>query len=132
MEQATLYDLNFRVLRLHHPKITSILARSPYVVLYSFSDTEKTWVTEQLDLPFGLSRQTKEHCEGTLNNGYGYTILNRLSLESFSADLVCPDDLEYSDPYVIHRLHNGIAPAAHGLRHLYIRQNLRPLDLGRN
>ncbi|KAG5517980.1 hypothetical protein PMAC_000435 [Pneumocystis sp. 'macacae'] len=97
MEQTTLYDLNIRVLRLHHPKITSIVARSPYVVLYSFSDTEKTW--------------TKEHCEGTLfifstNNGYGYTILNRLSLESFSADLVCPDDLEYSDPYIIHRLHN--------------------------
>ncbi|EMR08540.1 hypothetical protein PNEG_03021 [Pneumocystis murina B123] len=98
MQQTTLYDLNLRVLHKHYPSIISILASSPYVVLYSFSDSKKTW--------------TKEHCEGTLfifstNKGYSYTILNRLSLESFSANLIYPDDLEYSDPYIIHKINNN-------------------------
>ncbi|KTW31543.1 hypothetical protein T552_04056 [Pneumocystis carinii B80] len=99
MKQTTLYDLNLRVLRMHYPSAISIIASSPYVVLYSFSESKKTW--------------TKEHCEGTLfifstNKGYSYTILNRVSLESFSANLVCPDDLEYSDPYIIHKINNSI------------------------
>lgn len=106
-------QLNLRVLKRHHPGITSVIDKSSYCVIYTFSTVTSSWTKAGYEgTLFIYSQQPHmiqtEHGEQQ-GGGYGFCVLNRLSLDNFWGE-INGGDIVLDDQYIITRSLTGGEP----------------------
>jgi hypothetical protein len=106
-------QLNLRVLKRHHPDITSVIDKSSYCVIYTFSTATSSWTKAGYEGTLFIYSQRPhmiqtEHGEQQ-GGGYGFCVLNRLSLDNFWGE-INGGDIVLDDQYIITRSLTGGEP----------------------
>jgi hypothetical protein len=119
--------LNLRVLNRHNSNITSLIDKSSYCVIYTFSTASASWTKAGYEGTLFIYSQ-RPHAvqtkEGEQQGGlFGFCVLNRLGLENFWGELN-GGDIVLDDQYIITRSLTGGARAPLSLHRLTIR-NIR-------
>ncbi|ETE74034.1 mRNA-decapping enzyme 1B, partial [Ophiophagus hannah] len=85
-------DISLAALQRHDPYISSILDVASQVALYTFGHRANEWVRERSAIP-GRSASPK----------YGFTIMNRLSMENRTEPITKDLDFQLQDPFLLYR-----------------------------
>jgi len=110
MNQNDIQALNLRVLTRHNHYITSLIDKSSYCVIYTFSTASGSWTKAGYEGTLFIYTQ-QPHLSGTEHGDegcgeYGFCVLNRLSLENFWGE-VNGGDIVLEDQYIITRSLKG-------------------------
>jgi hypothetical protein len=110
MNQNDIQALNLRVLTRHNHYITSLVDKSSYCVIYTFSTASGSWTKAGYEgTLFIYTQQPHLSDTGYGDEGcgeYGFCVLNRLSLENFWGE-VNGGDIVLEDQYIITRSLKG-------------------------
>jgi Dcp1-like decapping family len=103
-------QLNLRVLTRHNHNITSLIDKSSYCVIYTFSTASSSWTKAGYEGTLFIYKQQPyviqtEHGEEQ-GGEYGFCVLNRLSLENFWGE-INGGDIVLDDQYIITRSLTG-------------------------
>jgi hypothetical protein len=103
-------QLNLRVLKRHNHNIVSLIDKSSYCVIYTFSTATSSWTKAGYEGTLFIYTQAPhtiqaDHGEEQ-GGGYGFCVLNRLSLENFWGELN-GGDIVFDDQYIITRSLTG-------------------------
>ena len=103
-------QLNLRVLNKHNPNITSLIDKSSYCVVYTFSIASASWTKAGYEGTLFIYSQQSHTIQteyGEEQGGeYGFCVLNRLSLDNFW-DEINGGDIVLEDQYIITRSLTG-------------------------
>jgi len=103
-------QLNLRVLTRHNPYITSLIDKSSYCVIYTFSTASSSWTKAGYEGTLFIYSQAPHVVQtesGERQGGqYGFCVLNRLSLENFWGE-INGGDIVLDDQYIITRSLTG-------------------------
>lgn len=91
-------ELNLAVLRRRYNEITALEHVAPYASLYNYNLETQQW--EKLGIEGTLFLCQLTH-SATGAERFCAVILNRRGIENFYHELVSPDKIEFTDPYVI-------------------------------
>ena len=86
--------LNLKVLQRHEPLTESIVSIAPFAVVYTYSQTSKSWDKCGIE---GTLFITKLHPHQFGGERYSVLILNRLGLNNFRYEMTTPENVELSD-----------------------------------
>jgi Dcp1-like decapping family len=117
-------SLNMRVLTRHNHNITSVVDKSSYCVVYTFSTASSSWTKAGYEGTLFIYIQrphTIQTDQGEEQGGqYGFCVLNRMSLENFWGELN-GGDIVLDDQYIITRsLTGGVSPITTNGRGIWI------------
>ena len=102
--------LNLRVLNRHNSNITSLIDKSSYCVVYTFSTANASWTKAGYEGTLFIYSQRPHMVQtptGEQRGGlYGFCVLNRLSLENFWGE-IDGGDIVLDDQYIITRSLTG-------------------------
>jgi hypothetical protein len=103
-------DLNLRVLTRHNSNILSLIDKSSYCVIYTFSTASQSWTKAGYEGTLFIYTQrqhTVQTEQGERQGGeYGFSVLNRLNLENFWGE-INGGDIVLDDQYIITRSLTG-------------------------
>lgn len=103
-------QLNLRVLKRHNPYITSLIDKSSYCVIYTFSTASASWTKAGYEgtlFIYSQQRRTIQTEEGEKEGGeFGFCVLNRLNLDNFWGE-VNGGDIVLEDQFIITRSLTG-------------------------
>ena len=104
-------QLNLRVLKRHNPYITSLIDKSSYCVIYTFSEASASWTKAGYEGTLFIYTQQPhviqtEYGEEQDGGEYGFCVLNRLNLENFWGE-VNGGDIVLEEQYIITRSLTG-------------------------
>jgi hypothetical protein len=111
-------QLNLRVLTRHNKHITSLIEKSSYCVIYTFSTASSSWTKAGYEGTLFIYTQQPhiiQTDDGERHGGeYGFCVLNRLNLENFWGE-INGGDIVLDDQYIITRsLTGGQSPLGEG------------------
>lgn len=103
--------LNLRVLKRHNPYITSLVDKSSYCVIYTFSEASASWTKAGYEGTLFIYAQQPHVVQtedGEQQDGgeYGFCVLNRLNLENFWGE-INGGDIVLEEQYIITRSLTG-------------------------
>src|SRR5579859_2418073 len=102
--------LNLRVLTRHNKAILSLLDKSSYCVIYTFSTASQSWTKAGYEGTLFIYTQRPHTVQTELGERmggeYGFCVLNRLNLENFWGE-VNGGDIVLDDQYIITRSLTG-------------------------
>jgi hypothetical protein len=103
-------QLNLRVLARHNKHITSLIDKSSYCVIYTFSIASSSWTKAGYEGTLFIYTQ-QPHIVQTedgerLGGEYGFCVLNRLNLENFWGE-INGGDIVLDDQFIITRSLTG-------------------------
>ena len=103
-------QLNLRVLKRHNPCITSLIDKSSYCVIYTFSEASASWTKAGYEGTLFIYTQQPHVVQmeyGEEYGGeYGFCVLNRLNLDNFWGE-VNGGDIVLEEQYIITRSLTG-------------------------
>ena len=104
-------QLNLRVLKRHNPYITSLIDKSSYCVIYTFSEASAAWTKAGYEGTLFIYTQQPHVIQtkcGEVQDGgeYGFCVLNRLNLENFWGE-INGGDIVLEEQYIITRSLTG-------------------------
>ena len=99
-------QLNLHVLKRHNPYITSLIEKSSYCVIYTFSTASASWTKAGYEGTLFIYNQQPhaiqtEHGEEQ-GGEFGFCVLNRLNLENFWGE-VNGGDIVLEEEFIITR-----------------------------
>ena len=110
MNMDSIPHLNLRVLTRHNPNILSILDKSSYCVVYTFSTSTASWTKAGYEGTLFIYSQTPhtiQTAQGEEPGGeYGFVVLNRLSLENFWGE-INGGEIVFEEQFIITRSLTG-------------------------
>ena len=114
MNVNDIQELNLRVLTRHNRYITSLIDKSSYCVIYTFSTASGSWTKAGYEGTLFIYTQQPHLIQteyGEEEGGeYGFCVLNRMSLENFWGE-INGGDIVHEDQFIITRsLTGGIFP----------------------
>jgi len=114
MNVNDIQELNLRVLSRHNRYITSLIDKSSYCVIYTFSTASGSWTKAGYEGTLFIYTQQPHLIQtedGEEEGGeHGFCVLNRLNLENFWGE-INGGDIVLEDQFIITRsLTGGITP----------------------
>jgi Dcp1-like decapping family len=108
-------QMNLRVLRRHNPLIESLIDKSSYSVIYTFSTASTSWTKAGYEgTLFIYSQQPHDiqtHTGAARGGRYGFCVLNRLNLENFWWEMDGGDVVLEDQIIIMRSLTGGIQPS---------------------
>jgi len=110
MNVNDIQELNLRVLSRHNRYITSLIDKSSYCVIYTFSTASRSWTKAGYEGTLFIYTQQPHLIQtedGEEEGGeHGYCVLNRLNLENFWGE-INGGEIVLEDQYIITRSLTG-------------------------
>jgi hypothetical protein len=98
--------LNLRVLTRHNASINTLITKSSYCVIYTFSTASHAWTKAGYEgtlFIYSQNPHTIQTPQGQREGGeYGFCVLNRLNLDNFWGE-INGGDIVLDDQYIIIR-----------------------------
>jgi Dcp1-like decapping family len=103
-------QLNLRVLKRHNPYIASLIDKSSYCVIYTFSTASASWTKAGYEGTLFIYSQEPHIIQteyGEEEGGeFGFCVMNRLNLENFW-EVINGGDIVLDEQYIITRSLTG-------------------------
>ena len=110
LDMNNIPQLNLRVLKRHNPSIISLIDKSSYCVIYTFSTASASWTKAGYEGTLFIYTQQPQIIQtefGQEQEGrHGFCVLNRLNLENFWGD-INGGDIVLEEQYIITRSLTG-------------------------
>ena len=112
-DHATPEDaLNHRVLARHLPSLSTVLSKTPYSVIYTFSPQSSTWEKSGVEGTLFIVRL--HPLPGLASPRYALVILNRRGLDNWTLELNTAEGVQVTEEYIILQGQGSVADALDG------------------